>query len=70
MARHRKWQVGDLVELVSTTDSWTRLAPGAVGVVKEVDSLGTVHVNWRDGGVLGMVPGEDEIRLVEGNVPG
>lgn len=45
----------DRVELVSTTDPYTSLAPGTLGTVTFVDSLGTVHVKWDDGSSLGMV---------------
>jgi hypothetical protein len=47
------------VVLVSTTDPYTRLRPGATGRVVLVDSVGTVHVLWDDGSDLGLVPGED-----------
>ena len=55
---------GDRVRLVSTTDPFTRLAPGALGTVQRVDSLGTVHVTWDDGHCLGLVPDEDRYELV------
>jgi urease beta subunit len=51
--------VGRRVELVSTTDIYTNLQPGEQGTVSLVDSMGTLHVNWDGGNVLGLVPGED-----------
>lgn len=36
-------------------DPYSRLQVGAEGTVATVDDLGTVHVNWDDGGRLGMV---------------
>lgn len=56
--------LGDLVELVSCSDPYTRLEPGARGVVRLVDDVGTVHVAWRDGSSLGLVQGEDDWRVV------
>lgn len=50
---------GDRVELVSTTDEYTNLARGDRGTVTMVDSMGTVHVQWDRGNMLGLVPGED-----------
>lgn len=51
-------------------DPYSRLRIGAEGTVATVDDLGTVHVDWDDGGRLGMVvvplPGQrpDRIELV------
>jgi hypothetical protein len=53
-------------------DPYSRLRVGTEGTVSAVDDLGTVHVNWDDGGRLGMVvappPGQrpDRIALVAG----
>ena len=43
-------------------DKWTKLAFGTEGTVRLVDGLGTVHVEWDDGCMLGMilVPGPGE----------
>lgn len=51
--------VGKRVRLKSTSDQFTKLAPGAEGTIKLIDDLGTVHVNWDDGSTLGLVPEED-----------
>jgi RNase P/RNase MRP subunit p29 len=48
--------VGKRVRLVSINDPYTRLEPGTEGTVVFVDSLGTVHVDWKDGSRLGIVP--------------
>ena len=53
---------GDRVELVRTSDPYTRLQRGAIGTVSRIDGIGTVHIAWDDGGHLGMIPGEDEIQ--------
>lgn len=56
---------GDRVELISTTDSHTRLKPGDRGTVRSVDSTGTEHVDWDDqDSRLGLVPGEDVWRTL------
>jgi len=62
----------DRVELVNTTDPYTKLQPGDQGTVQSVDDSGTVHVVWDSGENLGMVPeAGDEIKLVdEGIVQG
>ena len=55
----------DRVELISTEDPWTRIVPGTQGTIIGVDDLGTVHVRWDDGHVLGLVPGVDRWRVLE-----
>ncbi len=57
--------VGDRVELVHTSDPYTRLTPGTRGAVTFIDDRGTVHVRWDDGSQLGMVAqAGDQIRKV------
>lgn len=56
--------IGARVKLISTTDPYTDLEPGAVGTVQHVDDLGTIHVAWDNAGLLGMVLGEDFICLI------
>ena len=50
---------GDRVQLVWTSDPWTKLRPGERGTVIDVDSVGTVHVDWDCGSNLGLIPGQD-----------
>jgi hypothetical protein len=57
-------QKGDRVELIYTDDEYTNLKPGALGTVRHIDSLGTVHVEWDSGAHLGMIPGHDRIEKV------
>ena len=55
-ARHSQHPlVGARVRLEHTDDPHTRLRPGALGTVRSVDDLGTVHVAWDDGSQLGLV---------------
>ena len=56
--------VGDRLELIRSADEFTSLAPGARGTVSLVDALGTVHMDWDDGGHLGLVLEEDRAYLV------
>lgn len=52
-------QEGTRVELISSTDIFTRLRPGEQGTVNFIDSQGTLHVIWDNGSKLGLIPGED-----------
>ena len=60
---------GTRVELVSMNDPYSRLKPGDRGTVKSVDDTGTVFVSWDCGSGLGVVYGEDKIRILEGGDP-
>ena len=56
---------GKRIELISTTDPYTELKPGDLGTVDFVDDMGTIHINWDNGSQLGLVPGEDQYKIVE-----
>lgn len=58
-------KVGDRVELIHTSDEYTRLVPGTLGTVTFIDSMETVHVKWDDGSSLGLVEeAGDRFRVV------
>ena len=63
-ARRARYKKGARVELVSMTDPYTKLKPGDLGTVDFVDDTGTVFIIWDSGSHLGVVFGEDEIRLL------
>ena len=52
---------GTRVELVHTSDPYTKLQPGTKGTVEFVDDAGTIQISWDNGSGLGMIPGEDEV---------
>jgi hypothetical protein len=56
---------GKRIELISTTDPYTELRSGDQGTIDFVDDMGTIHVNWDNGSQLGLVPGEDQFKLLE-----
>ena len=61
-----RYPMGTRVELVSMNDPYSKLKPGDRGTVKSVDDTGTVFVSWDCGSGLGVVYGEDRIRILEG----
>jgi hypothetical protein len=61
----KKDLAGKRIELVSTTDPYTSLKPGDKGTVDFVDDIGTVHVTWDNGSKLGLVPGEDQFKIMD-----
>ena len=67
----KQYPAGTRVELVKMDDPYNRiLKPGCLGTVQFVDSLGTLQVTWDCGSSLGVVYGEDEVRIVEGGANG
>ena len=63
-ARRARYRKGVRVELISMDDPYTKLKPGDLGTVDFVDDTGTVFLIWDSGSHLGVVFGEDEIRLL------
>lgn len=67
-ARRARYKKGARVELVSMNDPYTKLKPGDLGTVDFVDDTGTVFVKWDSDSNLGVVFGEDEIRLLPSSI--
>lgn len=55
---------GCRVELVHMDDPFAKLVPGCQGTVRYVDDAGTIFVNWDCGSRLGVVYGEDVIKII------
>lgn len=63
MAREKLFVPGCHVQLTEMmNDPYNPLPKGLKGVVRHVDDLGTVHINWGNGSTLGAVL-EDKIEL-------
>lgn len=60
-----KFPAGTRVELVRMDDAQAPLV-GTKGTVRWVDDTGTIHVDWDNGGGLGVIYGVDECRAVKG----
>ena len=60
----KTYPAGTRIELVSMSDPFTKLTPGAQGTVQFVDDIGTIFVNWDCGSGLGVAYGEDIIRKI------
>ena len=61
------YTAGTRVMLIRMSDPYTNLRQGDLGTVTVVDDIGTIHVNWDRGSMLGIVFGEDECRRIENN---
>ena len=60
-----RYPVGTRIELISMDDPYNHvLKPGCKGTVTHVDDVGTVFARWDCGSGLGLVPGQDEFRVI------
>jgi len=59
-------KVGDIIELVYTTDTITDLTSGSKGVVTAVDEeQELIWVDWENGEHLALIDGIDTYRIVK-----
>ena len=65
LALRRQYPKGARVALVRMNDPYTKLRPGDLGTVDFIDDVGTLFCRWDNGSTLGVVFGEDEIRLYD-----
>ena len=56
---------GTRIECISMDDPYYPIAPGTKGTVVAVDDIGTIHMQWDNGRTLGLVPGEDEFKIIK-----
>ena len=62
-----EYPVGTRVELIYMNDPYNRkLVSGCQGTVRWVDDMGTIHISWDCGSSLGLIPGEDAWKKIEG----
>ena len=59
--------IGKKIKLLYIADNYARVKRGHRGVIESVDGSGTVFVNWDNGAYLGLVPGVDDFRILEGD---
>ena len=64
-ALRERYPKGTRVVLVRMNDPYTKLLPGDLGTVDFIDDAGTLFCRWDNGSTIGVVFGEDEIRLIE-----
>jgi len=59
----KQYPVGTRVELVWMNDQYSKLRPGDKGTVDFVDDTGTIFCTWDRGSSLGVVYGEDLVKI-------
>lgn len=59
----KRYPPGTRIELISMNDIQA-VPAGTMGTVDHVDDVGTLHMNWDNGRTLGLVPSEDQFRVI------
>ena len=61
----KQFPEGTRIELIHMDDPYNKkLVPGSRGTVRFVDSAGTLQMEWDCGSSLGLIPGEDDFRII------
>ena len=58
------YPAGTRIELLSTMDDMQGIEKGTKGTVIGVDDIGTIHMRWDNGRGLGLIPGEDNFKVL------
>ncbi len=58
-----KYPTGTTVRLISMNDEQAPLV-GTIGEVQFVDDVGSVHVHWRNGSSLAVIPDVDVVEIL------
>jgi len=60
----QKYPAGTKVRLISMND-FQAPPTGTIGIVRNVDDIGTIHINWENGSSLGVVEDDgDRIEVI------
>jgi hypothetical protein len=62
----RDIKIGDRVELISTTDSWTNLEKGSKGtVIKIEEDQELIWIDWDNGEKIALLEGIDKFKFIK-----
>ena len=56
----RQYPPGTKIKCIHMNDDCHPVPDGTLGTVQFVDDTGTIHVGWKNGSSLGLIPGEDQ----------
>jgi len=60
----KKYPSGTRIQLLSTMNDMQGVEEGTKGTVIHVDDIGTIHMRWDNGRGLGLIPGEDNFKVL------
>ena len=60
----RKYPTGTRIQLLTTMNDTQGVEEGTKGTVTHVDDIGTIHMRWDNGRGLGLIPGEDNFKVL------
>ena len=63
MEKYNNDIIGKTVELIYMDDTQSP-EPGTKGVIKSIDGIGQIHVNWETGSTLSLVPELDQFKIL------
>ena len=56
----KKYPIGSRIRLIYMYDPYTNIPKGTLGTVRNIDDIGTIHVNWDTGHNLGLAYDVDD----------
>ena len=60
----QKYPHGTVLRLIRMVDDLNPIEPGTVGEVDFIDDAGNIHMIWRNGKTLSLIPGADEFEVL------
>lgn len=61
-----KYPKGTRIRLIHMSEEIAQAVPaGTIGIVTNVDYIGTIHMAWETGSSLGLIPEVDEFEIVD-----
>ena len=62
----KKVKVGDRIELILMTDTWTNIKPGDRGTVRKIDeNQELIWIDWDNGEMLALLVDADKFKIVK-----